>query len=81
MTTPPEHDSNVSAGFAEQAWIDGKGSCSICGRAAQRVILIRMEGTTEICECRCLKHLPTTSTATTTSTDFKPNPLFQRDSN
>ena len=79
MTTPPEHDSNVSAGFAETAWIDAKGSCSICGRVAKRVILIRMEGTKEVTECRCEKHLPATSTATTT--DFKSNPLFQRDSN
>jgi hypothetical protein len=78
MTTPPEHDSNVSPGFAETAWIDAKGSCSICGRAAKRVVLVRMEGITEICECRCQKHLPATSTS---PTPMKPNPLFQRDSN
>ena len=76
MTMPPDYDSEVSAGFAEQAWSDCKGSCSICGRVATTVVFIGREGTREITECRCQKHLPTTAT----TPDFISNPLFQQGS-
>ena len=70
MNTPPEHDSEVSPGFAEAAMAKQNGSCQICGRAASKVIFIRRDGRNEIVECRCEKHLttPTTPTPTFTTT-------------
>lgn len=56
----PEHETEVSPGFAEAAWEATGGSCTECGEPAVIVVFLRREANgMEVVHPRCEQHRDT----------------------